>query len=925
MLRVCKTENGLVRGLPAADNRITSFKGIPFAAPPVGKNRWRAPQPAQDWEGIRDAFEFGPIGIQDTPGLGTDIYCREWHVDPEIPMSEDCLYLNIWTPAKKTDEKLPVLVWFFGGGLQWGYPSEMEFDGERLARRGIIVVSVNYRLASLGFLCHPEITKENPDAPANFGHLDQQAGLFWVKRNIANFGGDPDNISIGGQSAGGGSVLAQLQNPKNFDVIKSAAIFSGIIKISDPKFPIRVNTPLSEAEKRGEDFFKFLGVSTLDEARALDAIYIRDKYAEYAKDHIRFMTIQDDKFIFGDPIELFEQGKRANVPVFAGHTFDEFGNKFTHMMENGVKEAFLANEKTLPGIDNYYYVFDVDIPGKDFPGTFHSVDLWFFFETLAKCSRPFVGRHYDVARQMANYWVNFIKTGDPNGRDADGQPMPEWKPYNDSTRAEMWFTAKGASPIKEEPHRPVQVYNPYMPSWEYVPDGEPHVFGDRVYVYGSHDVWGGETFCLGDYVCWSAPVNNLKDWRLEGTIYRKDQDPLNPDGHMCLYAPDVTQGPDGRYYLYYVLDKVSVVSVAVCDTPAGEYEFYGYVHDKNGVRLGDRPTDEPQFDPGVLTEGDKTYLYTGFCGHGDKSRHGAMATALGPDMLTIEEDPKFIVPGAMYSQGTGYEGHAFFEAPSIRKVGDKYCFVYSSQVMHELCYAMSDEPTSGYTYGGVVVSNCDLGIDSYKPADLPMAYGANNHGGMVKIGDQWYIFYHRHTNSTWFQRQGCAEPIEITENGTKVPQVEITSCGLNGGPLAGIGYYPAYIACNMFTDVHSAYVGGNPADGANRQYPKVIQQGVGVTASEGYVANMTKNATVGFKYFAFDQVKKISIYARGYANGVFEVRTKWDGEVLATLPVSSANIWTESTADIELDGVSALYLTFNGTGTANLKGVRFSK
>ena len=925
MLRVCKTENGLVRGLPAVDNRITSFKGIPFAAPPVGKNRWRAPQPAEDWEGIRDAFEFGPIGIQDTPGLGTDIYCREWHVDPEIPMSEDCLYLNVWTPAKKTDEKLPVLLWFFGGGLQWGYPSEMEFDSERLARRGIVVVSVNYRLASLGFLCHPEITKENPDAPANFGHLDQQAGLFWVYRNIANFGGDPEKITIAGQSAGGGSVLAQLQNPKNFDVLHGACIFSGIIKMSDPKFPIRINTKLDEAEKRGEDFFKFLGVNTLDEARALDAIYIRDKYAEYAKDHIRFMTIQDDKFIFGDTLDLFEQGKRANVPVFAGHTYDEFGNKFTHMMENGVKEAFLMNEKTLPGIDNYYYVFDVDIPGKDFPGTFHSVDLWFFFETLAKCSRPFVGRHYDVARQMANYWVNFIKTGDPNGNDADGQPMPQWKPYNDVNRAEMWFTAKGAAPKKEEPHRPIQVYNPYMPSNEYVPDGEPHVFGDRVYVYGSHDVWGGETFCLGDYVCYSAPVNNLKDWRLEGTIYRKTQDPLNEDGHMCLYAPDVTQGPDGRYYLYYVLDKVSVVSVAVCDTPAGEYQFYGYVHDTNGVRLGDRPTDEPQFDPGVLTEGDKTYLYTGFCGHGDKSRHGAMATVLGPDMLTIVEEPKFIVPGAMYSEGSGFEGHAFFEAPSIRKVGDKYCFVYSSQVMHELCYAMSDQPTSGFTYGGVVVSNCDLGIDSYKPADLPMAYGANNHGGIVKIGEQWYIFYHRHTNGTWFQRQGCAEPIRITENGTKIPQVEITSCGLNGGPLAGIGYYPAYIACHMFTDVHSIYVGGNPADGANRRYPKIMQEGVGVTASEGYVANMTKNATVGFKYFTFEDVKKISIYTRGYANGVIEVRTKYDGEVLATLPVSSANIWTESTADIELNGTSALYLTFNGTGTASLSGVRFSK
>ncbi|MCQ2539903.1 MAG: carboxylesterase family protein, partial [Acetatifactor sp.] len=180
MIRIAKTENGLVEGLPAADPRITSFKGIPFAAPPVGKNRWRAPQPAEDWEGIRLAHEFAPISMQSTPGLGTDIYCREWHVDPEIPMSEDCLYLNIWTGAKSADEKQPVLIWYFGGGLQWGYPPEMEFDGERIARRGVIVVSVNYRINCFGFMCHPEITAEAPEAPANFGNLDQKAGLEWV-------------------------------------------------------------------------------------------------------------------------------------------------------------------------------------------------------------------------------------------------------------------------------------------------------------------------------------------------------------------------------------------------------------------------------------------------------------------------------------------------------------------------------------------------------------------------------------------------------------------------------------------------------------------------------------------------------------------------------------------------------------------------
>ena len=217
-----------------------------------------------------------------------------------------------------------------------------------------------------------------------------------------------------------------------------------------------------------------------------------------------------------------------------------------------------------------------------------------------------------------------------------------------------------------------QAFNPYLPSWEYIPDGEPYVFGDRVYVYGSHDYFNGYVFCMGDYVCWSAPVDDLGNWRYEGVIYPKTADPLNPEGKMCLYAPDVTVGPDGRYYLYYVLDKVSVVSVAVCDTPAGKYEFYGYVHYEDGTRLGEKEGDEPQFDPGVLTEGDVTYLYTGACGKGDKSRTGAMATVLGADMLTIREAPVFVAPGCEYGAGTGFEGHEFFEASSIRKVGDTY-------------------------------------------------------------------------------------------------------------------------------------------------------------------------------------------------------------------------------------------------------------
>lgn len=185
-----------------------------------------------------------------------------------------------------------------------------------------------------------------------------------------------------------------------------------------------------------------------------------------------------------------------------------------------------------------------------------------------------------------------------------------------------------------------QGFNPYLPSWEYIPDAEPYVFGNRVYIYGSHDRFNGYAYCLNDYVCWSAPIDDLSDWRYEGVIYRKTDDPMNRDGHMCLYAPDVTVGPDGRYYLYYVLDKAKVVSVAVSDTPSGKYEFYGYVQYPDGTRLGEREGDEPQFDPAVLTEGDKTYLYTGFCPEGDWSRKGCMAKVLGPDMITVIEKPQ---------------------------------------------------------------------------------------------------------------------------------------------------------------------------------------------------------------------------------------------------------------------------------------------
>ena len=463
-----------------------------------------------------------------------------------------------------------------------------------------------------------------------------------------------------------------------------------------------------------------------------------------------------------------------------------------------------------------------------------------------------------------------------------------------------------------------QGFNPYLPSWEYIPDGEPYVFDNRVYVFGSHDRFNGYAYCLNDYVCWSAPVDDLSNWRYEGVIYKATDVENNEDRDSCLYAPDVAVGPDGRYYLYYVDSKRSVVSVAVCDTPAGKYEFYGYVQYPDGVRLGEREGDEPQFDPAVLVEGDKVYLYTGFCAIGDKSRSGAMVTVLSSaDMLTIIEDTVIIAPSEPYSKGSGFEGHEFFEAPSIRKRGDTYYFIYSSILMHELCYATSKHPTKGFEYRGIIVSNCDIGISTYKPPSKPMYYGGNNHGSIVEINGKWYIFYHRHTNGTNFSRQGCLEEITFTEDGS-IPQVEMTSCGPNGGPLKGLGEYPAYIACNLFCSEESVYTDFTGA-WMNNQFPKITQDGKDGDEEIGYIANMKASATAGFKYFDCKGVKKVKIKVRGYCKGDFELRTSWDGPVLGRIPVVYSNVWKEYSADIKIpDGVHALYFTYTGEGSASL-------
>jgi para-nitrobenzyl esterase len=491
MLRKVKIENGLIQGLPTADPKITSFKGVPFAAPPVGQNRWRAPQPASDWEGTLLAYEFAPISMQATPGVNKDdFYSREWHVDPDIPMAEDNLYLNVWTPASSEDEKLPVYVWIFGGAFQYGYTAEMEFDGERLARRGAVVVTINYRLNSFGFLAHPELTAEAPDAPTNFGLLDQRAGIEWVKRNIAAFGGDPENITVGGQSAGGASVMHQLTAPQNDPLFHKAVVLSGMFKnvYGNSGIPGSGRT-LSQVEEEGVKFFDFLGVASLAEARELDGEYLRQKALEYEK---FWGPVIDKQFVMGDVFKLFLENKRLMVPVMLGHTSSEFFSapdvssldEFEKMaretfgsdaddylnlcrfesgnledikerasvstIEYAIRVAGQANSDSGSDTPLYYYNFDPEIPGWDNPGTFHSADLWFFFETLAKAWRPFTGKHYDLARQMSNYLANFISTGNPNGDDVTGEVMPTWEPYTSEKPYGMVFGDQ-AEFVKEEP------------------------------------------------------------------------------------------------------------------------------------------------------------------------------------------------------------------------------------------------------------------------------------------------------------------------------------------------------------------------------------------------------------------------------------------------------------------------------------------
>ncbi len=481
------------------------------------------------------------------------------------------------------------------------------------------------------------------------------------------------------------------------------------------------------------------------------------------------------------------------------------------------------------------------------------------------------------------------------------------------------------------------VFNPILPEWEYIPDVEPRIFGDRLYLYGSHDLFGAESYCMGDYVCWSAPVSDLSDWKYEGVIYNVNIDPSNNDNKQQGFAPDCIQGKDGRYYFFYCLSRSSLVSVAVCGTPAGKYKFYGYVKHPDGSVYGSKPGDPFQFDPGILMDDDgKIYLYSGFAHKQGKlydmmKQHGFLVdgcycTELCDDMLTIKSEPYHVLPGMNVGSGMGFEGHAFYEASSPRKINGKYYLAYSSELSHELCYAISDDPCFGFKYGGTLISNGDIGLEGITDTSHANGYAGNNHGGLVEINGQWYIFYHRQTNKTQFSRQCCAEQLTLLPDGS-FKQAEMTSCGLNAEPLNASGEYNAGIVCNLFSK-DGTYMYPSSMEKGGEGYsghPYITQHGVGSNAKQ-YIANMRNGSAAGFKYFRFDGENNVTVKVRSDSNGILCICTGKNKSPFAEVSIEKCSGRECFKAKFTpLYGIFPVYFIWSGEGTIDFEKFSFEK
>lgn len=413
-----KTESGLVSGVPSADG-VVVFKGIPYAAPPVGDLRWKAPEKPQRWDGVRVCDDFGNAAIQFPPEEGS-FYWHEYYTEGHAPYSEDCLTLNIWAPEGKPHKKYPVAVFFHGGAFQSGWSFEKEFDGNEWAKRGVILVTVNYRLGPMGFFCCPELVAENPDGAGNYGLMDQIASLEWVRDNIGAFGGDPGNVTIFGQSAGAISVQCLCASPAAKGLFHKAIIESAGFA---PDFPL-VALPTGVISSVGSAIMQEMGLTTLEEMRAADALDILKVGANLpptGRIPFKWWPVIDGKVNIETIGQSVLDGTVADIPYIVGGTKDDMLGLGAGMKEFAAARAAKSDKPV------FVYKFNRELPGEIQAGAFHSAELWYVFGTLDRSSRPFVQADYELSNMILDCWTSFAKTGDPgNGWQKWSQEDPDY-------------------------------------------------------------------------------------------------------------------------------------------------------------------------------------------------------------------------------------------------------------------------------------------------------------------------------------------------------------------------------------------------------------------------------------------------------------------------------------------------------------------
>jgi len=406
---------GKVQGVPSNTEGVTVYRGIPYAAAPVGELRWKAPQEVESWEGVKIADTFSAASVQ---AIHTEqnTYTPEFFFNGDPEFSEDCLYLNVWTNKPgKTSANLPVAVWIHGGGFTGGWGHEIEMDGEAWAKRGVILVTLNYRLGVFGFLSHPLLTEECGHQSGNYGLLDQIAALEWVKKNIVQFGGDPNNVTVFGQSAGARSLENLLQSPLTDGLFAKAIIMSG--GGTDPSQTVTDNETIESTTK---EVFDAMGYDTLEKMRNASTEDIfniqRDYFMSGGTKRLVTSLITDGYINHETVYESAMNGDIKDIPYMMGYTRNDLGNRYLGI----TKFAEIRAEQGKPV---YLYEFarplaDSEENPHPLKGSFHSSELWFVFNTLANSDRPFVQSDYDLSDTMVDAWTNFAKYSNP---DPDGK------------------------------------------------------------------------------------------------------------------------------------------------------------------------------------------------------------------------------------------------------------------------------------------------------------------------------------------------------------------------------------------------------------------------------------------------------------------------------------------------------------------------